>query len=83
MFGLTTKKVPDMKLEMQRRKSQRTRILDLLKIGDEVTTLQLQRIAFNYTMRISELRKDGHKILAEYEKPGVFSYTYLGSTDEE
>lgn len=81
MFGLTKKQ--DVRQEINRRKSQRTRILDLLKIGDEVTTLQLQRIAFNYTMRISELRKDGHKILAEYEKPGVFSYTYLGSTDEE
>lgn len=74
---------PNMRIEMQRRRSQSARILDLLKSGDEVTTLNLARIAFDYTARVSELRKEGHVILAEYEKPGVFRYSYLGQKDEE
>lgn len=85
MFGLTKKPElkQDVKAEILRRKSQRLRILDLLKSGQDITNVDLQRIAFNYTMRISELRKDGHRIVSTYEKPGVFSYTYLGQLDEE
>lgn len=83
MFGI--KKQPkqvDMKAEMLRRKSQRNRILDLLKSGNAVYTSDLMKIAANYTMRISDLRKDGHVIFAEYEKPGVWRYTYIGRKDD-
>jgi hypothetical protein len=85
MFGLLKKPEAkiDVKAEILRRKSQSARILDLLKQGGEITNVDLQRIAFNYTMRISELRKEGHVIVSTYEKPGVWSYTYLGSKDEE
>lgn len=69
--------------EIERRYSQRMRILLLLKRERQVTTQDLQRIAFNYTMRISELRKDGHKILAEYIRPGVYRYTYKGKSVEK
>ena len=69
--------------ELTRRKSQSARILDVLASGKDVTNIDLQRIAFNYTMRVSELRKEGHVIIASYERPGVFSYTYLGCKDEE
>lgn len=81
MFGLT--KNQDVRQEINRRKSQTARILDLLISGIDVTNIDLQKIAFNYTMRVSELRKEGHVILATYEKPGVFSYTYLGQKDED
>lgn len=85
MFGIAKKPEikQDVKAEILRRKSQRLRILDLLKSGQDITNVDLQRIAFNYTMRISELRKDGHRIVSTYEKPGVFNYTYLGQLDEE
>lgn len=73
----------ELRTEMERRKSQRLRILDLLKSGKDITNIDLQRIAFNYTMRVSELRKDGHVIFAEYEKPGIYRYTYAGQKEEE
>lgn len=83
MFGLKKSPKQDVRLEINRRKSQTVRILELLTSGKEVTNIDLQKIAFNYTMRISELRKEGHVILATYEKPGVFSYAYLGQKDED
>ena len=81
MFGL--KKKQDVRTEINRRKSQTARILDLLQKGRDITNIDLQRIAFNYTMRVSELRKEGHVIISEYQKPGVWDYTYLGCKDEE
>jgi len=71
---------PDLVKEKKRQKSQREKILELLVSGN-ATTLTLNKIAYNYTMRISELRKDGHVIIAMYEKPGVYNYTYLGQRD--
>ena len=73
----------DVREEINRRKSQSQRILELLKQRRQVTNIDLQRIAFNYTMRVSELRKEGHKILADYVKPGVFRYTYLGHIEDK
>lgn len=83
MFGVKARPQVDVRRELARRKSQSKRILELLQSGNTVTNVDLQRIAFNYTMRVSELRKDGHKILAEYQKPGVFRYIYLGNKNEE
>jgi len=76
----TTAKKQDVRKEITRRQSQAQRILKLLKQQPHgsLTNIDLQRIAFNYTMRVSELRKDGHDILAVYEKPGVFRYFYKG-----
>ena len=76
--NLVTVPKVDVGQEMMRRKSQRLRILDLLKSGKDVTTVDLQRIAFNYTMRISELRKDGHQIESYPVKPGLYRYVYGG-----
>lgn len=81
MFGL--KKKQDVRAEINRRKSQTARILELLQKGGDITNIDLQRIAFNYTMRVSELRKEGHVIIATFNRPGVFDYTYLGCKDEE
>lgn len=80
MFGLT-KKQPNIRKEIIRRKSQSQRILELLKSGRLVFNTDLQKIAFNYTMRVSELRKDGHVITAVYERPGVYRYIYGGKRD--
>lgn len=75
-----TLKKPNVREEIDRRKSQSQRILALLKKlpNGMITNIDLQRIALNYTMRVSELRKDGHKIQAVYEKPGVYRYFYKG-----
>jgi len=84
MFGTTKKPEPkqDVKAEILRRKSQAARILELLKKGEPVYTYDLQNIAFNYTMRISELRKEGYLVEAEYVKPGVFRYIFNGHEDD-
>lgn len=73
-------KKPDIKLEVMRAKSQRQKVLLLLKRlpAGTVTNIDLSRIGLNYTMRVSELRKDGHQIQAVYEKPGVYRYFYKG-----
>ena len=77
---LFTAKKPDVRKEIIRRKSQTQRMLELLKQQPHgnITNVHLQRIGHNYTMRISELRKEGHEILAEYVKPGVYRYFYKG-----
>jgi hypothetical protein len=73
---------PAVKDEILRRKSQTQKILEKLQDGEQ-TNVVLQRIAFNYTMRISELRKEGHVIVASYVKPGVYRYTYLGNKNDD
>lgn len=77
---LFAKKQPDVRSEIQRRKSQSRRILELLKKlpNGTITNIDLQRIALNYTMRVSELRKDGWEIQADYDKPGVYRYYLKG-----
>lgn len=86
MFQLT-KKQPDMRKEMGRRKSQSQRILELLKdsrkSGKPVYTRDLQRIAFKYSSRLDNLKKEGHRWIAEYVKPGVFRYTYKGQVNKD
>lgn len=76
--ALEQSKKIDVRAEYTRRISQRQKILNVLKTKRNVTNIDLQRIAFNYTMRVSELRKDGHMISAVYEKPGVYRYIYKG-----
>ena len=39
-----------------------------------VLNTKLNRIAFRYSARIHELRKDGYDISCRYVKPGVFIY---------
>lgn len=68
--------------ELSRRRSQRVRMLDLLRQQGNVTNLELARISYRYSARIGELRKD-HKILCTYVKPGVFMYTYKGAKNED
>lgn len=68
----------DIRKEIGRRKGQSTRILmDLIYHGERYTW-QLEQHAFNYTMRISELRKRGYIIECEYVSPGNYLYKYYG-----
>jgi hypothetical protein len=51
--------------------TQEQRIFTAIKNSHQpsgVTNWQLSRIALNYTMRVSELRKDGHNIIAVRDK---------------
>ena len=77
MFGLT-KKQADLRVEMQRRKSQSQRLLEAFKKRRVLTTRDLNRIGTGCSSRIHELRKEGHLIVAVYERPGMFSYHYKG-----
>lgn len=72
----------DVKVELQRRKSQTARILDRIKQGG-ATNVDLARIGTRYTERVRELRKEGHRISALYERPGLYRYVYLGQVDDE
>ena len=58
------------------RLSQKTRILNtLLEAKGKLVFMRiLNRIAYNYTARISELRKDGYKIEPFQHGVGSFSY---------
>lgn len=47
----------------------------LEKAGDYgVTNVTLNRIAFRYSARLAELRKEGHQISTLYIAPGLFRY---------
>lgn len=63
--------------------SQTQRILGLLKVKRRATNLELNRICWRYAARVHELRREGHKILTERLKRGVYEYIYIGGPDEE
>lgn len=71
------KNVLDLRKEMERRLSQRQRMLQAFKTRRQLTNLELARISYRYSARLGELRKE-HNIVCEYVKPGVFRYTYVG-----
>lgn len=84
MFNLTKKPVAvDVREELARRKSHRQTFLARLRAGEYTDTNWLARHSHNHTARISELRREGHVILAQHEGHGNYSYTYLGSKDED
>lgn len=59
--------------------SQHRRILEMIKRPSGAYNFELSRYALKYTSVISELRKDGHNIIAErqYHKNGKASNTFL------
>lgn len=67
---------------MSEKLSQTARILKLLKSKHQVTNRELNRLAYRYSARIAELRTEGHHILTERAKDGLFTYTYLGHEDD-
>lgn len=81
MFGLKAKKI-DVRQEKEAYIGQSRKILALLQTKEVVYTYELERIAFNYTMRISELRKKGWSIVSTYERRGVWAYTLLGNKND-
>lgn len=70
----------DVRAEFERRKSQTQRLLEAFKEKGELTTRDLMRIGTGCSSRVYELRKEGHQILALYEKPGMYRYIYKGQS---
>ncbi|NHW45926.1 hypothetical protein HAV21_03310 [Paenarthrobacter sp. MSM-2-10-13] len=68
---------------MSEKLSQTARILKLLQSKRRVSSHELNRLAYRYSARIAELRQEGHQILTERVKEGVFAYTYLGHEDDQ
>lgn len=73
---------------MDQKQSQTARILKALKQKGGVANYELSRISLKYSSRISELRQDGHKVLAvrQLDHAGHMSGTwryYLKDEDNE
>lgn len=65
--------------ELERRKSNTTKILEYLKKYGQATNEELERIGgFRYGARIQELRKEGNQIITVREQGGLFRYTLKG-----
>ena len=73
----------EMKLEFARRKSQTAQMLEAFKTNGELTTADLMKIGTGCSSRLKTLRNEGHVILAQYEKPGLYRYIYLGEKSED
>ena len=82
MFSQPESSVIDYKKELKRRQSQTARILHLFKEHGELNTADLQRVGTGCSSRVNELRREGHAIVAIYEKPGMWRYVYLGRKDD-
>ena len=72
-----------LELELKRRKGQTARMLEAFKSKNELTTGDLMKIGTGCSSRLKELRKEGHIIVAEYEKPGCWRYVYLGQKEDD
>jgi hypothetical protein len=76
-------KTPDLKVEFLRRKTNRQRMLIAFKREGELTTKDLLRFGPGLSSRLKELRNDGHRIVCRYERPGLYTYVYLGNKNDE
>ena len=68
----------EVKKEMERRKTRRQTMLRAFKEKGELTTREINSFGTGCSSRLYELRKEGHKIVAIYERPGEFRYVYKG-----
>lgn len=74
----------DLKQELKRRQSTTARMLAAFKKHGELNTAVLQRhFGTGCSSRLYELRKEGHSIVAIYEKPGFYRYVYLGEKKDK
>jgi len=72
----------DVKVEFYRRGSQTANMLKQFKLKGVLTTSDLQRLGTGCSSRLKELRNEGHLIVSQYIKPGLYSYTYKGKSGE-
>lgn len=78
-----TANVLNLREEMKRRANRRASMLKTFQLKGTLTTKDLLRFGPGLSSRLHELRKEGHVIVTQYEKPGEYSYTYVGQKDEE
>ena len=64
------------------KESQTTRILRLLRSKPSVTNRELNRICFRYSARLKDLRDEGHIIVSNHVKDGLWEFTWKGKIDE-
>lgn len=63
--------------------SQTARLLALFKKHGRLTNrFMADHVCLRYSARIAELRSEGHIIVANRIKEGLFEYTYKGQTEE-
>lgn len=60
------------------KESQTAKILRLLKIRGKLTNRDLNHICFRYAARLHELRRDGHIIVSNHVREGLWEYIYKG-----
>lgn len=70
--------VQELRAEMKRRWTLRNTMLRAFQQNGQLTTKELNRFGTGCSSRLKELRKDGHEILAVYDKPGQWRYVYKG-----
>jgi hypothetical protein len=63
--------------------SQTARILNLLKNQGKATNRELNVICFRYGARILDLRNEGHIIVSNHIKDGLWEFIYKGHTDDQ
>lgn len=62
--------------------SKTAKILRLLKDKRVATNKELNLLAFRYSARIHELRREGHIIVSEHVGDGLWLYHYEGERDD-
>lgn len=72
----------NVKQELDRRRSITARMLEAFKQKRVLTTKELNHFGNGCSSRLHELRKEGHDILAVYERPGHYRYVYRGQKTE-
>jgi hypothetical protein len=68
---------------MRKKISHSARILRLLKEQGSATNAELNRICFRYCARLHELRGEGHIIITNRIKAGLFIFVYKGHPDDK
>jgi hypothetical protein len=81
LFKTKTTVKEDLQAEMKRRATAKRRLLSQFEVNGTLTTKDLAHFGTGVSSRIHELRKSGHVIVASYEAPGMYSYTYIGSKE--
>jgi hypothetical protein len=83
LFSRKTNKVEDLRAEMKRRASNKQSMLRAFEQRGTLTTTDLLSFGPGLSSRLHELRKSGFKIITQYEKPGEYSYHFLGKVEGE
>lgn len=69
-------------METFTKETQTRKILKLLKMKRVVTNYELSKIAFRYSARIMELRKDGYIIVSSHKGGSLWTFTFKGHEDD-